>query len=107
MDYFIKSIDKNYNEIHQMKEKLWSQHIMIDNLHSMVEDQRSLIGKQQSLIESQRILIDNHERRFSEIKGTNSYQLIVTGMCNTHISYNFFRALFNIFMYFRDQRTKR
>ena len=71
MDYFIKSIDKNYNEIHQMKEKLWSQHIMIDNLHSMVEDLRSLIGKQQSLIESQRILIDNHERRFSEIKGTN------------------------------------
>ena len=69
MDYFTKSIDKNYIKMHQMKEKLWSQHVMNDNFHSMIEDLRSLIGKQQSLIESQRILIDNHERRFSEFKG--------------------------------------
>ena len=65
MDYFSKTIDKNYLEIHQMKEKLWAQHLTIDSLRSMISDQSSIIA--------------NFERQLTEIKGiVNQGQTRVT-----------------------------
>ena len=62
MGYFTKTIDKNYLELHQLKEKLyqmneklWSQHILIENQSMLLRDQRASIH--------------SLEQRFSHLQG--------------------------------------
>ena len=48
MESFMKTITDQHNEIHQLKEKLWSQHVALDNQHALIDGLKSQIANMKS-----------------------------------------------------------
>ena len=48
MESFMKTISDQHNEIHQLKEKLWSQHVVLDNQHTLIHGLQLQISNMKS-----------------------------------------------------------
>ena len=48
MESFMKTISDQHDEIHQLKEKLWSQHVTLDNQHTLIHGLQLQISNMKS-----------------------------------------------------------
>ena len=65
MESFMKTISDQHDEIHQLKDKIWSQHALIHGLQLEMLDMKS---EQQLKIELQRVQLEHLQKHISEMK---------------------------------------
>ena len=62
MESLMKTISDQHDEIHLLREKVWSQRVALDNQQVMLNNQNSLIGNQHALIDGLQTQISNIQR---------------------------------------------
>jgi len=83
MESFMKTISDQHDEIHQLKEKLWSQHVTLDNQHTLIHglqlqisnmkseqelNLQNMKSEQKFKIELQRVQLEHLQKLISEMK---------------------------------------
>ena len=94
MESFMKTISDQHDEIHQLKEKLWSQHVALDNQHALIHglqlqisnmkseqklnlqnmkseqelNLQNMKSEQELKIELQRVQLEHLQKQISEMK---------------------------------------
>ena len=100
MESFMKTISDQHDEIHQLKEKLWSQHVTLDNQHTLIHglqlqisnmkseqelNLQNMKSEQELKIELQRVQLEHFQKQISELK-SNLQKIFCSSISKKYIS---------------------